>query len=297
MNEIRPLVSVLMTAYNRERFIAEAIESVLGSTYTNFELIILDDCSSDTTLEIAHVYAKRDSRIRVYKNGHNLGDYNNRNQAASYATGKYIKYVDSDDIIYSHGLEVMVKAMEKYPECAVGIVSLYIQEEKPYPFILNPEESYRRHFYEKGIFETGPGGLIFNTEKFMQIGGFSGKRYIGDIEINLRLAAKWPIVKIASSLIFWRQHEQQEYAIGTSSNGYLELLLPMYEEELGKADCPLSGDQRKAIIRYYRKLSARKILNMAFRSREAGLAVKMYKQLAIRPRDIFDATFFIKKRY
>ena len=65
---IFPLVSVLMTAYNREKYISEAIESVLASTYTNFELIIVDDCSTDNTLAIAKSYEKNDARIKVYLN-------------------------------------------------------------------------------------------------------------------------------------------------------------------------------------------------------------------------------------
>ena len=95
MEDRVPLVSVLMTAYNREKYIAEAIESVLASTYSNLELIIVDDCSKDNTLQIATNYQAKDDRIKVYKNEKNLGDYPNRNKAASYAKGKYLKYVDS----------------------------------------------------------------------------------------------------------------------------------------------------------------------------------------------------------
>lgn len=112
MNTAHPIVSVLMTAYNREKFLAEAIESVLASTLANFELIIVDDCSTDSTVAIAQSYASKDARIKVFVNEINLGDYNNRNRAASYANGKYIKYWDSDDIMYPHCLQVMVSAME-----------------------------------------------------------------------------------------------------------------------------------------------------------------------------------------
>ena len=63
-----PQVSILLTAYNREKFIGEAIESVLASSYEDFELIITDNCSSDNTVEISQSYAKHDARIRVYKN-------------------------------------------------------------------------------------------------------------------------------------------------------------------------------------------------------------------------------------
>ena len=77
-----PLVSVLMTAYNREKYIAEAIESVLASTFQDFELIIVDDCSRDHTVEIVRRYTS-DPRLQVHVNEKNLGDYPNRNRAAS----------------------------------------------------------------------------------------------------------------------------------------------------------------------------------------------------------------------
>src|SRR5271156_3108445 len=104
-----------MTAYNREKYIAQAIDSILESTYKNFELIIVDDCSKDKTVEIAKGYAQKDSRVKVFINEKNLGDYPNRNKAASYANGKYLKYVDSDDVVYPTGLEVFVNSMEQFP--------------------------------------------------------------------------------------------------------------------------------------------------------------------------------------
>ncbi len=76
-NNNLPLVSVLMTVYNREKYIAEAIESVLASSYTNFELIIVDDGSKDHSVEIAQKYEAQDHRIKVYVNEQNLGDYSN----------------------------------------------------------------------------------------------------------------------------------------------------------------------------------------------------------------------------
>ena len=96
----RPLVSVLMTSYNRENYIGEAIQSVIDSTYQNWELIICDDGSTDNTLAIAQGFAKQDDRIKIFINEKTLGDYPNRNRAASHAQGKYIRYLDSDDYIY-----------------------------------------------------------------------------------------------------------------------------------------------------------------------------------------------------
>jgi glycosyltransferase involved in cell wall biosynthesis len=84
-----------MTAYNREKYIAEAIESVLASSFTDFELIIVDDCSADSTVEIARPYL-HDKRVQLHINEQNLGDYPNRNRAAELASGKYIKYLDCE---------------------------------------------------------------------------------------------------------------------------------------------------------------------------------------------------------
>jgi glycosyltransferase involved in cell wall biosynthesis len=77
MNQINNelLISVLMTAFNREKYIGYAIESVLASTYEDFELIIVDDCSTDSTVQIARRYELKDSRIKVFENTVNLGDY------------------------------------------------------------------------------------------------------------------------------------------------------------------------------------------------------------------------------
>src|SRR5947207_2038625 len=117
-----PLVSVLTTAYNREKYIAEAIESVLACSFKDFELIIVDDCSADRTVAIGRRYPS-ESRVRVHVNEKNLGDYPNRNRAASLAQGRYLKYVDSDDVIYPHGLEAMVGMMERFPDSGLGLAA------------------------------------------------------------------------------------------------------------------------------------------------------------------------------
>jgi len=292
-----PIVSVLMTAYNREKFIEEAIESVLASTLTDFELIIVDDGSKDNTVQLAKKYADKDARVRLYVNEKNLGDYPNRNKAASYATGKYLKYLDSDDLIYPTGLSVFVNSMEQFPEAAVGVTSFVGQEEQPYPFLLPPAAAYEYNFYKNSLFDIGPSGLIFHTARFKEAGGFSGKRYIGDTEINLKLAARWPVVKIAGSLIFWRQHGGQEIMAGLNSTGYLELQLPMYEEAFGNVLCPMPANKKMAILRYHRKIAAREIMKLGLQRKKPQLAAQLYKKLGLAPADFFRAAFFMKKRY
>ena len=249
MNDKQPTVSVLMTAYNREKYIAEAIESVLNSTYQDFELIIVDDKSSDKTLFIANEYALKDSRIKVFSNEINLGDYNNRNNAASKATGKYLKYVDSDDIIYPYSLAVMVDAMEKWPEASVGIISRIPQEEIPFPYLITPSEIFESHFFCDGCLDIGPLGFILKRTSFIEFGGFSGKRFVGDTELLLGMALQFSFVKIQSGLVYWRKHDTQEIREENKTSIRVTETKRIYTEILYSDLCPLSKDKVAKIFR------------------------------------------------
>lgn len=94
----KPKISVVMPAYNAEKYIAEAIESILNQTYKNFEFIIVDDCSSDRTPEIIKRYAKKDKRIRYFRNKKRLGCTCSLNVGLRKSKGEYIARMDSDDI-------------------------------------------------------------------------------------------------------------------------------------------------------------------------------------------------------
>ena len=100
-----PLVSVIMPAYNAEKYIEEAVSSVLSQTYKNWELLILDDCSSDCTAEIAEYFASLDTRIRLLRNPQNMGVAKTRNRGFDIAKGEWIALLDSDDVWHSDKLE------------------------------------------------------------------------------------------------------------------------------------------------------------------------------------------------
>jgi len=253
MNKEQPLISVLMTAYNREKFIEESIDSVLRSTYTNFELIITDDCSRDITFEIAKSYAKKDYRVKVYQNEVNLGDYPNRNKAASYAQGKYIKYLDSDDIMYSHCLQVMVSAMEKFPEAGYGL-SCKGDSSQPYPTCVLPHDAYWEHFNGQNHFDRAPGSAIIKKSAFDEVGGFSGKRMIGDNELWLKIGRYFPLVKFPIDLYWARMHASQE-SQSDYAKEYNSLRKMVFEEALSANDCPLTEKEKKTILLKIRRES------------------------------------------
>lgn len=106
------LVSIIMPSYNTAKFIEETVTSVLAQTYTNWELIIVDDCSTDNTDEVLVPYLK-DVRIRYIKNEKNSGAAVSRNRALREAKGKWIAFLDSDDIWHPNKLEKQIDFMEK----------------------------------------------------------------------------------------------------------------------------------------------------------------------------------------
>lgn len=116
-----PLVSVITPVYNEELYLRECIESVLAQTYTKWDYTIVDNCSTDKTLAIAHEYANKDPRIRVYSNAIFVRAVENQNIALNYVSpeSKYTKLVFADDYLFPECIDRMVNVAEQYPSIAV----------------------------------------------------------------------------------------------------------------------------------------------------------------------------------
>lgn len=109
-------VSVILPTYNGEKYLAQSIESVLSQTYQNLELIIVDDCSTDGTSEIIRLFAERDSRIRVSRNGENQKLPRSLNIGFRQAAGDYLTWTSDDNFYEDHAIETMVRALERHPD-------------------------------------------------------------------------------------------------------------------------------------------------------------------------------------
>lgn len=111
-----PRVSVIMAAYNTERYLCEALDSILDQTFRDFEFIIVDDASTDRTPEILEEYARRDSRIRLLRNKTNLGPYPSGNRGLEIARAPIIARMDSDDISTPERLECEIAFLDSHPD-------------------------------------------------------------------------------------------------------------------------------------------------------------------------------------
>jgi glycosyltransferase involved in cell wall biosynthesis len=122
-----PLVSIGLPVFNGERYVAQAIDSILGQTYTDFELIISDNASTDRTAEICQAHAARDPRVRYFRNERNLGAGPNYDLCFVRARGKYFKWTAHDDVIAPTFLEKTVALMEQNPDavlCCVHVTEI-----------------------------------------------------------------------------------------------------------------------------------------------------------------------------
>ena len=279
-----PVVSILVTVHNREGYLAPCLDSILASTFQNFEAVVVDDQSDDDSAGIAGAYAARDPRIRFTRNETNLGDYPNRRRAADLARGRYLKYVDSDDLIYPHSLEVMVGAMEANHEAAVGLSHSAPEDEQPYPWSLTPEQAWHKHFLGRGCLSCGPSGAIIRRDRFLEVGGFRNWGVLNDTDLWYRLSARWPVVLLPPALVWWRRHEGQEFTRDDAAAVYLDRGFELCMEALTSPECPLPAEARAAALRRARQHYARRLWSGAARrkrpcacwnaARRAGLTWK-----------------------
>jgi glycosyltransferase involved in cell wall biosynthesis len=151
----QPLISIITPCYNCERYIAETIESVLAQTYTNWEMIIVDDCSIDKSFEIAINLAQKDTRIKVVKQEQNGGAAKARNKAIELSKGEYLAFLDSDDLWLPQKLEKQLQFMLKN-NCDFSFTEYEHINEKGNPLGLKAKV-IRKLTYKKMLFHCFTG--------------------------------------------------------------------------------------------------------------------------------------------
>jgi hypothetical protein len=233
-----PIVSVVMTSYNREKYIGHAIESVLAQTFTDFELLVVDDCSKDGTVSAARSY-EADPRVRVIVNDRNFGDYPNRNRAAKHVRGAFLKYHDSDDIMYPYCLEVMVRALESEPSAGFALSAYQHWPGGPCPMLSTPRQSFQREFLGWGGLFWGvmPAHALFRTDVFRELGGFPEAGPYSDVLCWQRACAKVNVLLVQGDLFWQRSHGGQESVTAFDRTVIYNEIWRM----LNGPECPLGG--------------------------------------------------------
>jgi glycosyltransferase involved in cell wall biosynthesis len=204
-----PLVSVVISALNAEKYIGTAIDSILAQTYTNFELIIINDGSTDNTEDIILSY--KDRRIRLVKNETNLGLAKSLNKGIKLADGKYIARLDADDIAAKDRFEVQIKYLEYKPEIAVCGSYYRAFSEDNSTIIRQPlisEQIKIRLFFENpmGHPTVMMRNQIFKKDNYSYNESF---RTAQDYDLWCRISHKYDITNLPFVLTDYRIHSSQ----------------------------------------------------------------------------------------
>lgn len=216
INDLDIRFSVLTTVFNKAEHVAEAIESVLQQSYENFELILVDDCSSDDSLKIARKFAAKDSRVKVFENESNLGDYPNRNKAISLASFEHLKFLDADDVMQRDALKTYAEVVRAagqseplyYFHCQVSSMNGLFRLTE-----LDARDCFRRGYVAgMRMFHAAPNSCLYRKSVFDRHGAFRVERMTGDYEMAHRLAFAGPVglVETPKVLSSWRLHANQE---------------------------------------------------------------------------------------
>jgi glycosyltransferase involved in cell wall biosynthesis len=301
-----PRVSVVMPVYNGERFIAEAVGSVLASEFRDYELLILDDGSTDESVAVATRIAAGDSRVRILALPHG-GIAATRNAGLEHARADYIANLDSDDAMFPHRLAHQVAYLDAHPECvAVGSRSVVVDADS------RPVGMVGRYFSHDDIDRAlleGNGGAIGNDSATIRksaalaVGGYAPRLQTSgeDHDMWLRLAEAGRLVCLPEVLNRYRIH-QTNASLGEGSR---ERRLPVTLDNLARAftrrgitgrqpekvpAAPMNAGEKsrdRALTQYYqgdRRGAAMRILaTAAMHPRTPGLASAMRTILSASP--------------
>ena len=185
-------VSIIVPMYNAEKFIGKTIESVLAQTYQNWEMLIMNDVSTDNSLAIVSVYAKKDERIKIVNTEKNVGVVKGRNFLIDLASGKYIAFLDADDYWHNEKLEKQIKFM-KEKNASISCTEytrVKENEEKINDVIIKEEISYNDMLKNNYL---GCLTVIYDAEKI-------GKRYFKELEKNEDYVLWLEIVKDVNTI-------------------------------------------------------------------------------------------------
>lgn len=267
-----PLISVVIPVFNGEKTIQETIESVLKQTFTNFELIIINDGSQDLTLEV--ISSIKDNRIQVYTYS-NAGLAASRNRGINHATGDYIAFIDADDLWTSDKLEAQFHALKANPNAAVAYSwTDYIDENSQFlgkGSHVTVNGNIYPHLLLTDLLENGSNPLI-RKQAFVEVGNFDESLGAAeDWDMFLRLASRYHFIAVSYPQVLYR------ISANSMSANILQQereSLKVIERAFKQAPQPLKYLKKSSLANLYKYLTC-KALEGIPQSRKGLLAAKM----------------------
>lgn len=219
-----PTVSVCIPTYNYARFLGQAVQSVLDQTFTDFELLVYDDASTDDTVEVMEPFLD-DPRVRFVVNEQNQGLFGNFNLAASESRGHYVKYLCADDWLDERFLERTVELLEADPELSFASTAHWhadvdgvVTAEQYGPFGVDSrvdKQLVARQLARWGNVVGMPTNTLIRRDLLDRVGGFDATYApSADVQLWLKLLAAGDMGWVPEKLCYWRIHGQHTHSYG-----------------------------------------------------------------------------------
>lgn len=210
MDKKTPAASVILCVYNGRKYIDLAIESILAQTFTDFELILIDDGSADNSLERLRYYESIDKRCRVYT-GPNKGMVASLNQGIDLARANIIFRMDNDDVSRPDRFEKQLNYLDQHPECVVLGTKVLLIDDEGLPIAETWDET--DHDKIDSVHMSGAGtcmchpSLVYRKSDILKIGGYRDEcHYAEDLDLLLRFAEIGKLANLPEVLLEYRQH-------------------------------------------------------------------------------------------
>lgn len=220
-----PAVTVFMAVFNGEAYIAESIKSVIAQSFTDFELLIVNDGSTDRTSEIIAQF--NDPRIRVLQNESNKGLTYTRNYGAGQAKSKYFAILDSDDIAMPNRLEIQFNFMSTHPDiCLCGGQSILIDQKGNQTgnmSVISGYEDMASELIFQNIFINST--LMIRRDALLEAGGYRDLAPAEDYDLSFRISLKYQIANLDEVLVAYRIHDNNISSRQAEKQGIAERMI------------------------------------------------------------------------
>ena len=265
-----PQITVAMPVYNGEGYVHLAIQSVLDQTYSDFELLIVDNCSTDGTLEVIKAFS--DPRIRLHVNSSNLGMVGNWNRSVELATGEYIKFLSHDDLLDTTCLEEQIAGFMRHKQENIGIVTckkkiINKDGKKVMPGfglrgqsrVISGSVAIRKSIRSGRNIIGEPSVVLINTSVLKASGPFELPEFTPDIKMWFKILQKKDLFFIDKTLASYRISEQSTSSSVSKSQGAQFVALI---NEMMKTDSTIIGylNAKIGVIRSHLNSQLRRII-------------------------------------
>jgi glycosyltransferase involved in cell wall biosynthesis len=214
-----PFISVVMTVFQAEEYLVAALESILAQTFSDWEMVIVDDGSTDRSRDILERYQQQDRRIRLILNEVNLGQTASLNRALEVCRGKWIARQDADDLSYPRRLESQVAFLEKHPEVVLLGTSGRIidKQDKKKGVLIMPQSDALIRWSAPILNPFLHTAVIFSREVALRLGGYNTTyRIAQDYEFWSRMMQEGKVANLAEHLVDYRHLSSSLSKIGAS---------------------------------------------------------------------------------